>query len=126
MPNTERITARIIELLQARDWTISPFEDETDCWVVAGGPGGDVLLSMESEPVSSYLGSLIAGYLPHEAVDGVGTGPIEEELAATVTQSLDAALGVVMPGVLTEVGIRNAETGAEIYSMRALRASQID
>jgi hypothetical protein len=126
MPNTERITAHIIELLRGRDWTISPFEDEPDCWVVAGDSGRDVLLSLEGESVSSYLGSLLAGYLPHEAVDGVGTGPIEEELAATVAQSLDAALVVVMPGVLTEVGIRNAETGAEIYSMRALRASPID
>lgn len=126
MPNTNRITARIVGLLGDHGWSLSRSEDDAEYSVLTRNSAAEVLLVLPRDAVSLYLGGLVAGYLPHEVIDNIGTSPIEDELAATVAELLDAALSESAPGVLTEVGIRSDGTGAEIYSTRAMRAALPD
>lgn len=123
MPNVEQIIARVIDLLGARGWAFSPTEADGEWAVMDTDSGLDVMLVLPLAPVGTYVGGLIADYLPHEALDGVGVGAVEEELAAHVVDQLAPLLSGTGPGLLTEVGIRAEGSGSAIYVLRALRAA---
>lgn len=129
MPDTGEITATIIDMLAESGWVIMPCAGESDSWLVTrDSPDPEILLALPRAAVASYVGGLIAGYLPHEVIDGVGPGPIADEVAATAAASLETVLAAAGPGLLTEVGIGTGleGNGPEIYSIRAMRAVLTD
>ena len=126
MPNVERITVRIIELMHARGWVVARSDTENEWTVSRGDQQLEVVLVLQPEDVRTYLQGVIADYLPHEALDSVGTSAIESELADQAHQRLTDLLTARTPGIPTEIGIRPGTTGAEIYSVRALHAKLHD